>query len=296
MIMKTILLLTDFSIRAEQAAGYALQLAQKTEANLLLCNMFLVPYVEPMTTQLAWPAEDYKTVEQESKDELYELVERLNNKLSSENAKNSYRPSIEICSKSGSISEILKEISDSHNIMMAVIGDHDKNGALFFENHAKKIIEKANFPVLVLPENEKFEDFDKIAFASDLSISDIDVLHDVVAFAKLFDAEVLLTHVNDENGIDDEQDRDVKNFFKMVSAEVKYPKLNYKEVKSKSVTNGLDWLTDSDHIDLLVLVHRKRNFWYRLLEGSVTQRMANHLRKPLLVLPGVKVVALLPVY
>ena len=82
----------------------------------------------------------------------------------------------------------------------------------------------------------------------------------------------------------------------MVSSEINYKKIFYRTIKSKSVTNGLDWLADNEEIDLLVLVHRKRNFFQRLLEGSVTHRMANHLTKPLLVYPNSKVLETLPVF
>jgi nucleotide-binding universal stress UspA family protein len=47
--MKTILVLTDFSINADYAAHYALKLAQRIGANLLLCNMYKVPKDDRIT-------------------------------------------------------------------------------------------------------------------------------------------------------------------------------------------------------------------------------------------------------
>ena len=53
--MKTILVLTDFSISADYAADYALALAQSIEANLLLCNIFERPADENTPDRKAWP-------------------------------------------------------------------------------------------------------------------------------------------------------------------------------------------------------------------------------------------------
>ncbi len=53
--MKTILVLTDFSINANYVAQYALELAQKIEANLLVCNIYEVPAGEETTDRNSWP-------------------------------------------------------------------------------------------------------------------------------------------------------------------------------------------------------------------------------------------------
>ena len=41
--MKTILVLTSYSKKAEHAAEYALHIAERVKANLLLCNIFTAP-------------------------------------------------------------------------------------------------------------------------------------------------------------------------------------------------------------------------------------------------------------
>jgi len=53
--MKTILVLTDFSINADHAAHYALKLAQRIGANLLLCNMYELPQDITTTDRKNWP-------------------------------------------------------------------------------------------------------------------------------------------------------------------------------------------------------------------------------------------------
>jgi nucleotide-binding universal stress UspA family protein len=40
------------------------------------------------------------------------------------------------------------------------------------------------------------------------------------------------------------------------------------------------------NIDLLVIVHHKRNFFQKLFNGSMTRKLATSSNKPLLVFPG----------
>jgi len=113
---------------------------------------------------------------------------------------------------------------------------------------------------------------------------------------KYFDSEILVTHVSDQNSLDIEEQQVIDQFFDQGTYPINYPKLYYRAIKSKSITAGLDWLSEHTDIDLLVLVHRKRNFFQKIFDGSITQKLADHLTKPMLVLPCSKMIEVLPVF
>src|ERR1700761_5518406 len=96
--MKTILVLTDFSINANYVAHYALELAQKIEANLLVCNIYEVPAGEETTDRNSWPL---RPCEENSVYDLGELVARLKTTLDKQEAGKAFRPDIEQCSQEG---------------------------------------------------------------------------------------------------------------------------------------------------------------------------------------------------
>jgi nucleotide-binding universal stress UspA family protein len=296
--MKTILVLTDFSIRADHAAHYALKLAQKIKANLLLCNITPAPAIEPMSSQVAWPGRNYEIFKEDSINELTELAERLNKQLNKDLVDGEFMPAIAKASKAGVVADIIEEIATYQHIIMAVISMHspDVSGAFLLEDHANEIIEKANCPVLVVPFEAAFKGFKKISFATDLTHSGMDILHSLYGLTKYFDSEILITHVADQNSLDVEEQHVIKQFFDLEYSKINYPKIYYRAIKSNSVITGLDWLSEHTDIDLLVLVHRKRNFFQKIFDESVTQKLADHLTKPMLVLPGSKVQQLLPVF
>lgn len=296
--MKTILVLTDFSIRADHAAHYAIKLAQKIKANVLLCNVFLIPSTTPMATQIAWPMENFEMLEQDSTDDLVEIAGRLNNRLNIDTADGGFRPKIDFCSKAGLVAETINEIAKENHVVMVVIGTHAKHGfgSFLSGDHAKDIIENAHCPVLLVPNQVHFEGFNKLAFATDLTQTDIDVLHSLSGLAKHFDAEIMVTHIADESEQDNQAEPGVKIFLSMVSSKINYDKIYYRAVKGKKVVVGLDWIAAHADIDLLVMVHRKKGFFQSLFQGSITPKVADHLTKPLLVFPCSKVEDKLPVF
>jgi len=296
--MKTILVLTDFSIRADHAAHYALKLAQKIKANVLLCNVFLIPSTTPMATQIAWPMENFEMLEEGSVNDLTEITSRLNNTLDIETIGGKFRPNIDFCSKAGFVADTINEIASSHHVVMVVIGTHAKHGfgSFLSGDHAKDVIEKAQAPVLLVPDQAEFRGFRKFAFATDLTQTDIDVLHSLAGLAKHFEAEIMVTNIAAENENNDLSEPRVKIFLGLVSSKINYPNIYYRAVKGKNITNSLDWVTEHIDIDLLVMVHRKKGFFQGLFEGSITQKMAGHLTKPLLIFPCSEVKDAMPVF
>jgi nucleotide-binding universal stress UspA family protein len=296
--MKTILVLTDFSLRAAHAAHYALRLAQTINANLLLCNVFHVPSREANNAQVTWPAEDFALMERNSYQDLRELADSLGKQNKSDYAEGTFKPLINYCAKTGPLAEVMNEIVYSQDILMAVVSMHEGSGLNTFllGNHTREIIDKADCPVLVVPYQAPFRAFSRIAFATDLSHNSIDVVHCLAGLAKHTNSEILITHVADQGASDAEEHAVIKKYFNQVASQVKYPNIYYRAVKSKSIVNGLDWLTENSDIDMLVLVHRKRNFLERIFEGSVTQRMADHTTTPMLVFPAARVLETLPVF
>jgi len=282
--MKTILVLTDFSINADYVAHYALKLAQKIEANLLLCNIYEAPADEQNPDRKAWPM---RACEENSINDLSELAMRLKTELDNEVGNTKFKPDIEQCSEEGLVGEKLNELAANHEVLLAVISMHSANNLTNFlgTNHAWSIIENAAFPVMVIPYQVRFKDYKLIAFASAMNYSDINILESLSGLAKYSDSEILLTHVADENSDDKKEENMIRQFFNQIPLKITYPKLIYHNIKGDNVTRSLKWLTSHIDIDLLVLVHQRRSLFQKVFNRSVTQKLAEHPGKPLLIFP-----------
>lgn len=296
--MKTIVVLTDFSLRADHAAFYALKLAQKVKADLLLCNVYDITEDSEELDMAMWPAGNYETFEENSRNDLADLTARLNKQLDLKTTDAEFRPDVKCCSKPGPLADAVIELTARNNVQMAVISMHSGNvlSTFLLGDHANEIIENAKCPVLIVPYQVPFTSYKKISFTTDLIHNSTDILHSLSDFSKYFDSEILITHVTAERAACMEERDIINGFFEAQAVEEKYPKMYYRAIKNKSVAAGLNLLAEQSDIDLLVLVHHNRNLFQKLFDGSVTHKLADHLSKPMLVFPGAKLHEPLPVF
>jgi len=181
---------------------------------------------------------------------------------------------------------------------MAIVSMHSASylTTLFSGNHTRDIIEKANFPVLIIPYQVRFKDYKTIAFATDLAETDTEVLRSLSTLARYSDSEILITNVSNHNTAVQEEENSLRKFFGEEVLKIANPKILYKAIKSRSVGDSLRWLSQHVEIDMVVLVHRKQNLFQKLTEGSIIEKMADHPAKPLLIFPYSTVAEVLPVF
>jgi nucleotide-binding universal stress UspA family protein len=282
--MKTILVLTDFSINADSVAQYALRLAQKIEANLLLCNIYQLPDDDD-AHQNPWPIKD---CEKSVINNLGAQVAMLKTLLDKETG-DSFKPDIEQCSQQGLIADALNKVATRHHIFMAVIGAHHATG-FFGNNNAWDIIENADFPVLVVPYQVRFKPFKQIAFATMMNYTDITVLESLAGLAKHSDSQILIVNITP----DEKEASIIKEFFNQIPHEIDYPNITYQHIKRSDVVSCLKEL--NANTDLLVMVHRRRSYLQDFFSGSTTRKLTLNGDKPILIFPCSEVMETIPVF
>lgn len=283
--MKTILVPTDFSAPANNAARYALQLAKSMKTGIRLCSAISVPIEAPMAPQVVWPLEDYTSIKNSITAQLELSVEKL--KEQAEIPPPGYQPAIGYSSEVGSVTEVIRNVMDEQKMSLVVMGMSGAGGLsrFFLGSNSRELIEKANFPVILIPADFIYKPIKKIAFATDLSKGDTEVIHSLAGMARYFNAEILVSHVTDEKYESPEEKQAIANFLSEVSDKVNYPKIYYRHVRSIDIDQGLNWLYEHSQIDILAMVHRPHHFLSKLIRGSHTQRLAKHITIPLLVFP-----------
>lgn len=285
--MKTILVPTDFSPAAVNAARYALFLSQHLQADLLLTHAFKVPAETRVAAQAAWPLEDYEEIRQETHHELDLLRQQLEREAKKEVYSPVYQTGITGITELGDVTTTIRNLVDHHHAPLVVVG-MSGSGLLhrfLLGSTSRNLLEKATFPVLLVPAKPMPNKLSKIAFATDLSKEDIDVIHSLTSLARPFNAEILIAHVTDMKYDPAEHRQQVGDFLNEVTCKANYPSIYYRHIKSMDVDHGLDWLSEHGMIDMLAMVHRPHPVLERLIKGSHTQRLAKHIRIPLLVFP-----------
>lgn len=251
--MTTIIVPTDFSPAANNAARYALQLAKMSKTAIELCQ----------------GDADHT--------ELQHFARQLEREDSSVSPPDSYHPRISTFSGTGTTRTLVDARLSELKTLLVVMGSTVRD--------SRSLIETAGFPILLVPPDGVFRSPKKIALATDLSRDDIEVVHALAGFARFFNAELLLVHCTDERYDGNQVQQTVDDFLREVTGKAGYDKIYYRQVKSTGVDRGLDWLAQHGQIDMLAMVHRPHHWLSQLIRGSHTKEMAGHIKLPLLVFP-----------
>ncbi len=283
--MERILIATDFSANATNAAEYAYALASQIKADLVLYNAFIVPEQAPQVTNSVWPAYDYDELRNDSNDDMRELERHLRSKQQ----KGHFEPSIRKSSEAGVVQEVITDAAKKRHVSLVVMGTHGHSGVsgLLLGNHARRLIDSTNCPLLLVPAIAHPTTIKKIAFATDFKDpeKDLAAIFKLIPLLKKLNAELLITHIYDETTSAFDFKMHLEGFLLELSNKADYPHIYYRLVKSDKPEKGLDWLCRFGQVDMLAMVHREKSFLERVIEGSHTQKMADHISVPLLVIP-----------
>jgi len=280
--MKTIAVLTDFSARAAHAARYALHLAQKIKADILLFNAFLTPSDIPLVaSEVAWPL-DYEENLQETEKALQTLAKKLEHWSDGHHLPGEHVPKIDCNCEQGPLSVAISAIEKNKDIFLIVMGAHgaDALTTLMLGNNCRQLIDATKLPLLLVPEHARFKIPERIAFATELNFADIGYLESLGHLAKYFSAEIMVTHIQKDDGKDQEE---LQSFMDHVAARVAYNKVTYCALSGKTPIKGLEWLLQHNRPDLLVMMHHERGLFASIFGSSITQKMAAHTPLPMLV-------------
>ncbi|MCQ6958710.1 universal stress protein [Mucilaginibacter aquariorum] len=285
--MKTILIPTDFSAAAANAARYGLFLAQHLQADIQLIHAFKVPAEARAAAQTAWPLNDYEQVKRDCVLELDNLRHQLELETIASVSPRNYISRITGTAELGEVTVMTRNLVDHYRSPLVVMGMSGAGNLqrLLIGSSSRELIDKATFPVLLVPDLPVTKQLKKIAFATDLSKGDIQIIHSLASLARPFNAEILIAHITDDKYDTVARQHQVNEFMSGVTDQANYGQIYYRHIKSMDVDHGLDWLSEHGQIDLLAMVHRPHPFFEKIFKGSHTQRLARHIRIPLLVFP-----------
>ncbi|MCC8408518.1 universal stress protein [Mucilaginibacter sp. UR6-1] len=280
--MKTLFVPTDFSAAAENAAQYALAIAQATRANVKLFNVFMVAAATPMAAQVAWPLYNYEAVVESTNAELNKLANKLTNLDDSR--------AVEVLtsceSAAGNVAEMINQKAVDERACMVVMGTSGSGDVqhFFLGSTSNNLISKIAVPLLLVPPKYQFKPIKRIAIATDLSDSEIEVIQSVASLAKYFNAELVLFHVTDDK-YEPEYAKKIDVYLREVTNRINYSNVFYRHVKSTDVNHGVEWIVEHGLVDMLAIIHQEHNFFDKLFSRSHTHHAAKHIDIPLLVYP-----------
>jgi len=282
--MKKILVLTDFSDNARQAAEAAVTLASRLHANMILFNTYVS---EPVTSEYGgapWPVEQLMWAD-EGKEKLKFLKEDLQELVQQLQAGNHY-PSIGDRQGIGNVGEQVKELLQKETIEMIVMGARSGTAweHLLMGSDTNAVINHTNRPVLIVQAGHPLKKLKKVTLATDFDEADLKAVHYLTRLGRVLDFSIEIVHVTlySEEAASAIQ----KANFKKHVAKFNYPAITYQEIIGKDLVNRLNHLCEEAGTDLLALVHDRHSFLNRLFKQNNAQALMIDQALPMLIIPA----------
>jgi nucleotide-binding universal stress UspA family protein len=262
--MNTIVVATDFSSSADNAALYAAHLASKLNASLLIVHIYQVPVTLTQEVPvLIIPIEELKQQADGSLERSRELISKQ------------YDVQTKIESRMGDVNDELEAICSEHNPMFVVVGKHGTSGVekALFGSTTQSVVKHSKVPVLAIHENNKPSDIQNAAFAVDLANYSNEALRKIQSIVSGIGCKLHVVHVDD--GRDDISVADINQILKDENPV-------YKIIKSDDFVNALQQYISEKRIDLLITVPHKHNLMERLFFKTHTVELVDDIHIPIL--------------
>jgi nucleotide-binding universal stress UspA family protein len=183
----------------------------------------------------------------------------------------------------------ISRVAEDKQIDLIIMGTKGDAGGddFVFGTVTSGVIEQASCPVLAIPEHIRLDKkIEKISYATALLQGDLKTLETVAVLAKLYDAELNLLHVYDETDPNTQPEEAVSGLWqlaKQAAEHLHYERLSCEMLTASDVGEGLLQFVKSGRTDLLALSSRRRRYFGRLLNTSLSVEMARQIEVPLLV-------------
>lgn len=273
--MKTILVPTDFSEAAQNAAEYAVQFAHEMKAGILLFHAYKlpVPSAPDAITLLPTTAEWHKENEDLLKIEVARLKQRTKTTVD-----------IKYKAKMGlAADEIIDEEKNAEFIVMGMSGIGRVIGAIF-GSVTTTALKKINAPMIVVPENVRYKSPGRIVLASDLDLlKNVRILDKLKKLVTQFKSIIFIVNVRKSN-----ETVTVENDIAEMQLEAKLKDVEhlYYYPENEDAAEAIEQFVKSKKADMLAVIPHHYSFVERIFHRSFSKKMVFRTEIPLLVLPG----------
>ena len=273
--MKKVLVPVDFSETSDNAFVYALEMAKRLRAELVLLHTFEIPIIDSQAMPFNY-ATIYTTVELANFEHFKEKMPQLHAIAEERNLSHIAMSHIMM---DGDLLSGIKKVIVQENIDLVVMGTKGAEGwwDSFIGTNTGSVIANVTVPVLSVPVDAKFEKIESIAFTTRFRKKDIEALIKVLIYAKKFHAKVKCLYVKTKDS-DVSQDT-IRRWQSHFEDE---ENLQFFIIPNDNVKETIEDFLVSQEVDMLAMLTYKRNFFVELFTTTTTQRLSYNLATPIL--------------
>jgi nucleotide-binding universal stress UspA family protein len=287
--VRRILVPVDFSVYSRNACLYALNLAEKYHADLKILHVYYAPIVDlvPITDAYSIQIDmdiNLRELEGSARKQLLTFVGEIRN-IAREKGFEGVKIGYSL--KEGIAEDEINLAAKDFKPGIIILGSKGKGEKQsdIIGSVVQKLISKTTVPVLVIPENSRFDSntlVKNIVYATDFDDSDYLAIRRLISLVSAFDAQIHCLHVSRDlkKSWDSVKMQALKDYFKKIHKGIDiYCHL----LEGVDVMKEMEAFTNSHKIDLIALTNRKRNLISRLFNPGLTKKLIYQSQTPLLI-------------
>ena len=281
-----VLLPVDFSDYSKKAGEVALEWALRLKAELMVINVFFISplnnfsFTDTYVNEM--PFDDTtKNLEKQAKDELEEFVKNLQEK------NNDNQVVIKHKLLSGIAEDEILFFSKEYNPTVIIMGTRGKDRKVIdlIGSVTAEVAEKANVPVLAIPEDFAYKGIDNIRnilYATNFEETDFVALKKLGTIVKPLDVRIFFVHVGLQKGKqwDIIKLEGLKSYINKLVPDVE---VNCDLIEAEDFWVGLESYIQREKIDIISFTTYRRSLVARILYPNIGRKMLFQTTTPMLV-------------
>ena len=270
--MKKILVATDFSPAAMNAAEYAAEMALYISSDIHLLNVFDLPQNYGDTPTIINPEDLRKEAEKDIRAQREQLIRKTNDKVN-----------ITTEVRMGALSNELETICERINPYAVVMGSQGKTAAerIFIGSNTVHEVKHLNWPLLAVPRSVSFSGIKKIGLACDFdNVLDEFPIEEIKLLVNDFKAELNVLNIRKQKEVDQEVKLESGILKKMLA------NLNprYHFIANKNIDECILGFAEKHHLDLLIVLPKRHSLLESLVHKSHSKQFVLHSMVPVMAI------------
>lgn len=275
MVMKKILVPTDFTENAQNAFDLAFEVARDNKAKMYLLHVVEYPIgatIDPIGVSIVQPTDT-------------QLIDELTN-----NAREKLKTIEEKLVKDGMQVETSVDLGNAYlnivdkvkdgDIDMVIMGSHGASGFKEFiiGSNAEKVVRHATCPVITIKQPLHINDVNSIVYASDFNDVSKDVIMNLKQLQRIFNAKIHFVRINTPNNF--EKDRVMRRLIENLIEKNEFLNCDYTIYNDIYEEDGLINFAEDIKADMIAMATHGRTGISHLISGSIAEDVVNHAKRP----------------
>lgn len=280
--MQTILLAIDFSDGIENCCNYAIRVASRFDAEIILFHSYFDKF---LITESSFPTgiEAETLINKKILDDIKLQAEKDLKNITSCIVDSHPAAKIKSVLIGGNPEEEILTAADNFKADLLILGSSGKaEKGIFSGSVTKKIMENSQIPVLSIPLDYTYKEIKNILYPTEFLHNDSKIILKIFNLLSKFDIKMHCVHlINHEKA-------DSSDLIEKIQLKLK-DKINedlicFENLKSDNFIDTLQNYTEEHQINLIAFVVHKRGFLREIFTHKLTKKDLFHLKLPMLAI------------